>query len=134
MTLTQLQKEGLLSVVRRVLPQAQWAPEKVWLEDTVGDKEARKGSEPVHFQPLCFCKERSEAAELTLFLKAPLLGEHYNIVTRIERAVKGWAKTHLKWEGCGTCQNRLAVDVRLFRSDPVKRVDTEGEEEVENED
>lgn len=131
MTLTQLQKDELLSVVRGVLPQANWAPEEAWIEDSVGDKEARRGSEPVHFQPLCFCQDRKESAELTLFLKGPLKGEHYNTVTRIEKAVEGWAKKELKWEGCGTCQDRLAIDVRFFRTDPVKRVDAEEDGEVE---
>lgn len=120
MLLSEAKKSELLTIVQEVLPGAAWAPEEAWLEDSVGDKAARKGSPSVHFQTACQCDSGPEPAELTLFLKGKLFGQHFNTVSRIQHAVEKWARDGgLVWEGCGICRDRLNIDIRLFRSDPV---------------
>lgn len=121
MLLSESKRSELLEVVRGVLPGAEWAPEEAWLEDSVGDKAARKGSPSSHFMSTCQCDGGPEPAELALFVKGRLMGQHFNTVARIQHAVEKWAQEgNLVWEGCGVCKDRLYVDVRLFRTDPVK--------------
>lgn len=113
--LTQGQKDSLLEVIREVLPGARFAPEEGWLAE---GQNAKKKSEAVVFEPFCDCgPDGVKMASLTVFLKAPLSGQHYNIMGRLERAIGAWVARNGGYQGCGKCGSGLTIDVRLFRID-----------------
>ena len=117
LVLTREQKESLLGVLRGVHSEVEWAPELAGLGN---GESGKRGSEPTHYFKRCSCDLKATPVELTLFLKAPLLGSHYNTVARLQHATEKWAERGgMKWEGCGICGGRLVVDVRLFRTDPL---------------
>lgn len=119
MILTKRQKESLLTALKGVHEGLEWAPEMAGLGE---GENGKKGSDPTHYFKRCSCDLKATPVELTLFLKAPLLGRHYNMSARLQHAAEKWARDGgMKWEGCGICQSRLVVDVRLFRTDPVER-------------
>jgi len=117
MVLTREQKEGLLAKLKGVHSGVEWARELAGLGN---GESGKRGSEPTHYFKQCSCDLKATPVELTLFLKAPLLGSHYNTRSKLEHVVEKWAfEGGMKWEGCGICQGRLVVDVRLFRTDPL---------------
>ena len=131
MVLTREQKESLLGVLRGVHSEVEWAPELAGLGE---GESGKRGSEPTHYFRRCSCDLKATPVELTLFLKAPLLGSHYNTRVRLEHAVEKWAQSGgMKWEGCGICGGKLVVDVRLFRTDPLVLTSSGEESSVENE-
>ena len=120
MLLKKEQKESLLQAIKEVLPGAEWAPKEAWIEE---GQNAKKDSEPVHFFPFCDCVPHDlRPAHITLFLKAALIGQHFNVVGRVERVVREWVRREMKVEGCGICEDSVEVDLRLFRTDERKPV------------
>lgn len=103
--MTPAQLKSLLSAVNAVLPGARYAPEESW-----------DGETKVKFDAICDCGEEcsTEPCSLLVFLKAPLVGTSANIQNIVTWTVKHWATCNLKWEGCGCCDGRLDIDVRLF--------------------
>lgn len=129
MILNKEKKESLLQAIKEVLPGAEWAPKEAWVEE---GQNAKKDSETVHFFPFCDCVPHDlRPAHITLFLKAALSGQHFNVVGKVERVVREWVKREMKVEGCGMCEDGVEVDLRLFRTDEDKRLVVEEEVDFE---
>lgn len=113
-----------------MLPGAQWAPNEAWLEE---GQNGKKPSEPVDLSStFCDCAPRDpRPVTLTLFIKAALTGQHFNVVGKMEKAVREWGKRMLKVEGCGICGDEIEIDLRLFRTDTSIPQPVE-EDEVDN--
>lgn len=115
MVINEKQKAELLLVVKGVLSGAEWAPGEAWLEE---GQNGKKPSSPLLANLVCDCISLDpRPPSLTLFLKAPLSGQHFNLLGKLEGAVRRWASSNLKVEGCGICNSSLEVDIRLFRTD-----------------
>lgn len=109
MILDSTKRREILSLIREILPGAEWAPEEIFFDDKTGD-------DSIYFVSTCRCEYITQPAEITLFIKADGHGAALtNIVSRIEHLLEGWALGGgLAWSGCSDCKNRLIIDVRLF--------------------
>lgn len=107
--LTPKQEESLLKAVRVVMPSAEYAPEQAFKPNRCTDFTDSCG---------CYSEYTQEPCELEVSIKGKVpASEEKKIKLRkdVEVVAENWAMENLEWTGCESCENRIWVNVRIFR-------------------
>lgn len=105
--ITESQRLQILGLARSIIPDVEFAPEETYYPD----------KNTIAFKDKCGCYSEwtTEACSLEIFLKGTFEGNGVHEELAIEDLIDTWAQKNIHWDGCECCENKLYVDIRLFK-------------------